>query len=173
MKKTIRGIIIFLSLVSCRNSDIDQKLIASADQYYQFVELIKENKIKVDRELSIDTASPYHKNGESYWNEYFFTNTILLHIPELKSLGKLWEENMLDQKPRFRIIKLRTNGIIIFTIKTEDYLILGTKYHYLIYNPTQKPSSYYPDNTRSRIIKTIEISKYWSYVVENVYFDFD
>ena len=94
-------------------------------------------------------------------------------IPELKSLEILWKEKLLESKPRFNIIKLRTNGIIIFPIKADSYYILGTKYHYLIYNPTKIAASYYPDKTKSKVIEQVEIREDWSYIIQNVYFDMD
>jgi len=176
MKKTIPGplqIILIICLLSCSTKETAKNILSSEGKCFKIVELIKDNNININRELLTDTVSPFHKNGESYWNEYFFTNTILPTIPELKSLEILWKEKLLDSKPRFNIIKLRTNGIIIFPIKADSYYILGTKYHYLIYNPTKIAASYYPDKTKSKVIEQVEIREDWSYIVDNVYFDID
>ena len=173
MNDILRGILLVFCLVSCSNTEPDQNVMISADKYYKFVELIKANRIAINKEILEDTSTPFHKFGESYWNQYYFTHYILPDIPELKPLATLWEGNLLEPKPRFSVIKLRTNGIIIFTVKSENYYFFGTKYHFLIYNPTKNASTYYPDYTKSKIIRQLEISKDWSYVVENVYFDID
>jgi hypothetical protein len=176
MKSTIWGLslsILVFCLVSCNKTELDKNILKSEAKYFKLVEIIKDNRIKINSELLNDNITTFHKQGESFWNEYYFTNYILSDIPELKPLEVLWKEKLLEENPRFNIIKLRSNGIIIFTAKAYSYCLFGTKYHYLIYNPTNITTSYYPTKTKSKVIEHIEISKNWSYVIEKVYFDWD
>lgn len=155
---------------ACTNETVDKRVNENLNEYIAAKNFLVNNLNQIDESRNytrIDSILRKTQDRIFASNKYYLENTLVLEYPSLKSLLKLWEQNLIESYTVVESLSLRSDSVICFTIKSDIGTFSGTD-HLLIFDPNNHRDYYNDQETEIKFEE--QIKEDWFYIIQKKYY---